>query len=116
MPTPLPLFTKALLLLLVERLDLNIRGQHLVPQFHLLFSSLNNPSKELVAIPINGDSLHSSPLLPRWLDFLEMSLVIIFWQLAADRDRYLEKYAFPYCAKQADKYEKVAKIGQVRFN
>lgn len=36
-------------------------------------------------------------------------------QLAADRDRYLEKFAFPYCGKQADKYEKVAKIGQGTF-
>ena len=41
--------------------------------------------------------------------------MIISCQLAADRDRYLEKYAFPFCAKQADKYEKVAKIGQVLF-
>lgn len=42
--------------------------------------------------------------------------MIISWQMAADRDRYLEKYAFPFCAKQADKYEKVAKIGQVHFS
>lgn len=34
-------------------------------------------------------------------------------QMAQDRDRYLEKFAFPYCERQADKYEKIAKIGQV---
>ena len=34
-------------------------------------------------------------------------------QLAADRDRYLEKHTFPYVAKQTEKYEKIAKIGQV---
>jgi len=31
-----------------------------------------------------------------------------------DRDRYLEKYEFPYCAR-IDKYEKIAKIGQGTF-
>jgi len=36
-------------------------------------------------------------------------------QLAQDRDRYLEKYNFPYCMRQADKYEKIAKIGQGTF-
>jgi len=36
-------------------------------------------------------------------------------QLAQDRDRYLEKFHFPYCQRQADKYEKIAKIGQGTF-
>jgi len=36
-------------------------------------------------------------------------------QLAQDRDRYLEKYCFPYCQRQTDKYEKIAKIGQGTF-
>jgi len=36
-------------------------------------------------------------------------------QMAQDRDRYLEKFAFPYCERQADKYEKIAKIGQGTF-
>jgi len=35
-------------------------------------------------------------------------------QLAQDRDRYIEKYDFPYCAR-VDKYEKIAKIGQGTF-
>ena len=30
-----------------------------------------------------------------------------------DKDRYIEKYDFPYCAK-VEKYEKMTKIGQVR--
>ena len=35
-------------------------------------------------------------------------------QIAQDRDRYIEKYDFPYCAR-IDKYEKIAKIGQGTF-
>jgi len=35
-------------------------------------------------------------------------------QLAYDRDKYLEKYDFPFCAR-IDKYEKIAKIGQGTF-
>lgn len=31
-----------------------------------------------------------------------------------DRDRYIEKYEFPYCGR-IDKYEKIAKIGQGTF-
>ena len=50
-----------------------------------------------------------------WISW-KLNCDLISWQIAADWDRYLEKYAFPYCAKQADKYEKVAKIGQVNPN
>jgi len=35
-------------------------------------------------------------------------------QLAQDRDRYIEKYEFPHCAR-VEKYEKIAKIGQGTF-
>ena len=35
-------------------------------------------------------------------------------QVAQERDRYIEKYEFPYCAR-IDKYEKIAKIGQGTF-
>ena len=35
-------------------------------------------------------------------------------QVAQERDRYIEKYDFPYCAR-IDKYEKIAKIGQGTF-
>lgn len=35
-------------------------------------------------------------------------------QAAQDRDRYIEKYDFLYCAR-VDKYEKIAKIGQGTF-
>ena len=35
-------------------------------------------------------------------------------QVAQDRDRYIEKYDFPHCAR-VDKYEKIAKIGQGTF-
>jgi len=35
-------------------------------------------------------------------------------QLAYDRDKYIEKYDFPFCAR-IDKYEKIAKIGQGTF-
>merc|ERR1719411_1435001 len=35
-------------------------------------------------------------------------------QLAQDKDRYIEKFDFPYCAR-VDKYEKIAKIGQGTF-
>jgi len=35
-------------------------------------------------------------------------------QVAQERDRYIEKYDFPYCAR-VDKYEKIAKIGQGTF-
>ena len=34
--------------------------------------------------------------------------------MAQDRERYIEKYDFPYCAR-VDKYEKIAKIGQGTF-
>ena len=34
--------------------------------------------------------------------------------LAQDKDRYIEKYDFPFCAR-VDKYEKIAKIGQGTF-
>jgi len=34
--------------------------------------------------------------------------------VAQERDRYIEKYEFPYCAR-VDKYEKIAKIGQGTF-
>ena len=35
-------------------------------------------------------------------------------QVAQERDRYIEKYEFPYCAR-IDMYEKIAKIGQGTF-
>jgi cyclin-dependent kinase 9 len=35
-------------------------------------------------------------------------------QMAQDKDRYIEKFDFPYCAR-VDKYEKIAKIGQGTF-
>lgn len=35
-------------------------------------------------------------------------------QVAMERDRYIEKFEFPFCAK-VDKYEKLAKIGQGTF-
>jgi len=35
-------------------------------------------------------------------------------QIAYDRDKYIEKYDFPFCAR-VDKYEKIAKIGQGTF-
>ena len=34
--------------------------------------------------------------------------------MAQDKDRYIEKFDFPYCAR-VDKYEKIAKIGQGTF-
>ena len=34
--------------------------------------------------------------------------------IAQERDRYIEKYDFPYCAR-VDKYEKISKIGQGTF-
>ena len=34
--------------------------------------------------------------------------------MAQDKDRYIEKYDFPFCAR-VDKYEKIAKIGQGTF-
>ena len=34
--------------------------------------------------------------------------------IAQDKDRYVEKYEFPFCAR-VDKYEKIAKIGQGTF-
>ena len=34
--------------------------------------------------------------------------------IAQDKERYIEKYDFPYCAR-VDKYEKIAKIGQGTF-
>jgi len=34
--------------------------------------------------------------------------------VAQERDRYIEKYDFPYCAR-VDKYEKISKIGQGTF-
>ena len=34
--------------------------------------------------------------------------------IAADKERYIDKYDFPYCAR-IDKYEKIAKIGQGTF-
>ena len=34
--------------------------------------------------------------------------------VAHERDRYIEKYDFPYCAR-VDKYEKISKIGQGTF-
>ena len=33
---------------------------------------------------------------------------------AQEKERYIEKYDFPYCAR-VDKYEKIAKIGQGTF-
>lgn len=42
-------------------------------------------------------------------------IIVQISQLAQDRDRYLEKFHFPYCQRQADKYEKIAKIGQGTF-
>ena len=34
--------------------------------------------------------------------------------IAQDKERYIDKYDFPYCAR-IDKYEKIAKIGQGTF-
>ena len=34
--------------------------------------------------------------------------------IAQERDRYVERYNFPYCAR-VDKYEKISKIGQGTF-